>query len=283
MSLVIALGKVVVDAVVTLGGLLALIMWDAGLHIANYLLPAKRIGAVVPQGTSGHKGYWGEYKPPSSDDARSPCPALNALANHGILPRNGRGFTWKQLGQAVQHTYNLSPTLCIQVPWLTAKVLFNGRDWNDQMTLDDLNAHGAIEHDASYARADVKWQPDQSTPNVEIIEGLYKTAGFDIDNLYSTDTFQLEDFAKYLAYRRAHSKVFNNQYLMNLNARLFSCINSVIAFDDPESIVFAGNAADLKTWLVEERIPHNWEPKIRSRYGFTIARLNHRSSKTFMP
>jgi hypothetical protein len=58
----------------------------------------------------------------------------------------------KELGEAVKDTYNLAPTLCIQVPWITAKVLFNGRDWKGQMTLDDLNAHGGIEHDASYTR-----------------------------------------------------------------------------------------------------------------------------------
>lgn len=30
------------------------------------------------------------YQAPGPDDSRGPCPALNALANHGILPRNGR-------------------------------------------------------------------------------------------------------------------------------------------------------------------------------------------------
>ncbi|KAG8717196.1 hypothetical protein FRC09_014630 [Ceratobasidium sp. 395] len=59
---------------------------------------------------------------------------------------------------------------------------------------------------------------------------------------------------------------------MSTNAKLFSCINSAIAYD-----VFAGNAADLKTWFLEERIPDNWEPKSRTRYGFTIAQMNQRS------
>jgi hypothetical protein len=31
---------------------------------------------------------------------RSPCPALNALANHGFLPRNGKNITLAMLEQA---------------------------------------------------------------------------------------------------------------------------------------------------------------------------------------
>ncbi|KAG8717197.1 hypothetical protein FRC09_014631 [Ceratobasidium sp. 395] len=164
MSLVIALVKGILDPIITLGILFGILLWDAGLLVANYVLPSKKVGAVVPQ--------------------------LVHMAR-------------KELGQSVRHTYNLAPTLCIQVPWLTAKLLFNGRDWNEQMTLDDLNAHGGIEHDASYTRADVKWQPDQSTPNKDIIKGLYETAGLDINNLKSTDTLQVEDFSNYLAYRRS--------------------------------------------------------------------------------
>ena len=31
-----------------------------------------------------------QFIAPGPDDARGPCPGLNALANHGYLPRNGR-------------------------------------------------------------------------------------------------------------------------------------------------------------------------------------------------
>lgn len=30
-----------------------------------------------------------EFQPPKDDDQRGPCPGLNALANHGYLPRSG--------------------------------------------------------------------------------------------------------------------------------------------------------------------------------------------------
>ncbi|CAE6345030.1 unnamed protein product [Rhizoctonia solani] len=253
---IISLFSGLVDPVVSLGYILYLLGWDACLHVSNYVLPKKKPGAVIAAGVGGYRGDWGVFQPPRAGDARSPCPAINALANH-------------ELGEAVGDTYNLAPTLCAQVPWLTAKFLFAGRDWKEKMTLDDLNAHGAIEHDASYTRADIKWQPDQGVPNPDIIRGLFETAGFDMDNLKPTDTFKLEHFSKYLAYRRAHSKVFNNQYIMNRNGKTFGCANSAIAFD-----VFGGNAADLKTWFIEERMPDRWEPKNLNRNGFTIVKLN---------
>ncbi|KAL6712909.1 hypothetical protein ACLMJK_009464 [Lecanora helva] len=45
----------------------------------------------------------GEYARPQPGDLRSPCPGLNALANHGYLPRDGRNMhypeTFDALGQ----------------------------------------------------------------------------------------------------------------------------------------------------------------------------------------
>lgn len=32
----------------------------------------------------------GDYGAPSTADLRSPCPIVNALANHGYIPRDGR-------------------------------------------------------------------------------------------------------------------------------------------------------------------------------------------------
>jgi hypothetical protein len=33
------------------------------------------------------------YQAPGPNDSRSPCPALNALANHGYLPRSGKDIS----------------------------------------------------------------------------------------------------------------------------------------------------------------------------------------------
>ena len=41
---------------------------------------------------------------------RSPCPGLNALANHGYLPRSGKSIDLPTLRSAVAAAYNYEPT-----------------------------------------------------------------------------------------------------------------------------------------------------------------------------
>jgi hypothetical protein len=38
--------------------------------------------------------------------------------------------------------------------------------------------------------------------------------------------------------------------------------------------LFAGSVADLTPMLTDERFPDNWEPRVRSRYGLTMAKFN---------
>lgn len=38
--------------------------------------------------------------------------------------------------------------------------------------------------------------------------------------------------------------------------------------------LFGGRVEDLRTFLVEERLPVGWEPKIRTLYGLTIGTFN---------
>ena len=43
-----------------------------------------------------------QFKKPNPRDSRSPCPALNVLANHGYLPRDGKNITAVMLTSATQ-------------------------------------------------------------------------------------------------------------------------------------------------------------------------------------
>jgi len=47
------------------------------------------------------------YQASGPNDSRSPCPALNALANHGYLPRDGKNISPNVLQRAVQ-VYSLT-------------------------------------------------------------------------------------------------------------------------------------------------------------------------------
>jgi hypothetical protein len=37
------------------------------------------------------------FHPPTASDQRGPCPALNALANHGYIPHNGSAYAQSKL------------------------------------------------------------------------------------------------------------------------------------------------------------------------------------------
>lgn len=38
--------------------------------------------------------------------------------------------------------------------------------------------------------------------------------------------------------------------------------------------LFSGSISDLTPILTEERFPEHWEPRVRSRFGLTIAQFN---------
>ncbi|KAF1775390.1 NADP-dependent oxidoreductase domain [Phytophthora cactorum] len=122
----------------------------------------------------------GDYYRPSSREAsgvygttatyrRSPCPALNTLANHGYLPRNGQNITHDKLSTALQNVYNIGPgvvaILISQLP--------------DPISLDYLGIHNNVEHDASLAHTDAYYGHDPMLANETLAEDLFKRAGSD--------------------------------------------------------------------------------------------------------
>lgn len=126
----------------------------------------------VPTKLDDHDTH--EYRPPRTKgvkDSRSPCPALNTLANHGYLyvystlfslrnsliymiwifsPRTGRHIRPYQFIQALQEGYNVSYSLAAVLTWGSFILL---QQWR-KVSLQDLARHGCVEHDASLAHAD---------------------------------------------------------------------------------------------------------------------------------
>ncbi|KAJ7092296.1 Cloroperoxidase [Mycena belliarum] len=100
------------------------------------------------QATASHK-----FMPPKPTDARSPCPGLNTLANHGYLPRSGANFTIEELMDASKEAFNLdwAPILVAAKFGLLSS---EDRSSFSRMNLKALNLHNLIEHDASVSRGD---------------------------------------------------------------------------------------------------------------------------------
>jgi len=145
--------------------------WDFVLEVINVLTPNWRRGHVTPRGTPGARGKWPQYVAPMEGDSRSSCPALNAMANHGILPHDGKNIRFDELPGKIDAAFNVAPTVSFFVTNLAAKLL--QRDYKGgTFDLVDLDLHNGIEHDASLTREDTGLVPDQSKPHLPFVRDL---------------------------------------------------------------------------------------------------------------
>ena len=76
---------------------------------------------------------------------------MNALANHGYLPRNGRSVTAGQVDKAFQETLNIASGTLKSV--IDAGVS-TGTRGDGTFDLEDTVKHDVLEHDASFSRND---------------------------------------------------------------------------------------------------------------------------------
>jgi hypothetical protein len=116
------------------------------------------------------------YRPPIkpgpgvTGDVRSPCPALNTLANHGFLPRSGRNIRPHTFIHGLQSGYNISYPLAAFLTWGSFMLL---GQWT-KVSLGDLARHGCVEHNASLghrdAPADAEYAP--SSWDAEYVQRL---------------------------------------------------------------------------------------------------------------
>ncbi|KZS87528.1 Cloroperoxidase [Sistotremastrum niveocremeum HHB9708] len=93
------------------------------------------------------------FVPARPTDSRSPCPALNVLANHGYIPHNGLDISPIQLIRALQTVYNASLPFSIFITlaglWTAGYIKWTPWPKLRIRSLHALALHGVIEHDAS--------------------------------------------------------------------------------------------------------------------------------------
>ncbi|KAH9006427.1 Cloroperoxidase [Lactarius hatsudake] len=192
----------------------------------------------IHNGDSSH-----EWIPKQPGDVRSPCPALNTLANHGYLPHDGKQLTAPILIHALQEGYGLSTAL--------AHLLVHGGIFLLGQTgafgLNDLARHNRIEHDASLGRDE--YAP--ISPSSELVMNLLAQAE---DGRVLT----AEDVARARVERESQCPVLNSLHAevargeMAIALGLFGQENA----DHQEGVPLDM----LRQWLAEERLPEGWKP-----------------------
>lgn len=203
MGIAAKLGGTVVD--------LSVIAWDNVIFLMNLVTPKLKPGEVVPAGAPGHHGVWPEYVAPKDGDSRSACPMINAMANHGILPHDGKNITFKQLNETIRQTFNFASSFCFFVPNFSARFL-NKSYFNDRFDLADLNLHAdnAIEHDASLTRQDAALVPDQGKPDLDLVHAFLKEASSKTAD--GRPLMTKADMSRALSKRRADARKTNKAY-----------------------------------------------------------------------
>jgi hypothetical protein len=236
------------------------------LTLVNLISPSRKIGHVTLEGHPGAGGKWPEYIPPKEGDSRCSCPALNALANHGLLPRDGKNIGFKEMGDKIRETYNFSPTFCWFVPNYASEMLKKNYK-KDTLNLSDLDLHNGIEHDASLTREDSAIVPDQSTPHIPYVKELlsYATGKDNEGNAILTPA----DLARYSSKRRAEARASNPEFTLAFIHKMFGSSNSSTMLT-----IFGGRVKDLESILIDERIPDGWESRIRKPLGLTMTTFN---------
>ncbi|KAF8838166.1 Cloroperoxidase [Paxillus ammoniavirescens] len=190
------------------------------------------------------------YCAPQPGDLRSPCPALNTLANHGYLPRNGKNVGVFDIIRALKEGYQLSTVLAYILSFGGLFILAQFR----KMSLLDLSRHNLIEHDASLfhmdAHNDDEYAPAEvsdSLANVSLKEG----------GRYQEGRMTLEDVANIRVKREEECKPLDGVHAEIARGEMAIAIGILGGKDAAKS----GLDLDvLRLWVEDERLPDGWKP-----------------------
>lgn len=206
------------------------------------MAPSSETRPLLPK--SGASLAVGEYAPAPPNASRSPCPVVNALANHGYIERSGRKIYMEDLNASMGHVgmssllgsvfakptyiefqppaqaYRQKPVNIFVRIWRLISNPYSffsyfgcwKRGQEDLMgkrylNLVDLATHGAIEHDISLTRRDVAQKEGNNDPQKDLIDEMLS---------YSTDggkTMTVDDFGRFIKHR-VHAQLEANPNLV---------------------------------------------------------------------
>jgi hypothetical protein len=181
----------------------------------------------------------------STTFARSPCPALNTLANHGFLPRDGKHIKKEDYVSVIKAMFSLDDWLA---HWFAHQL-------PSVSSLSDLGKHNFIEHDFSVVHKDAYFQRDPSEVDAAMAADLIGR-GFKGVNGTVLSVQQLGDVSvtRMAACKAKPTGCDLNLFQRDLAFREQASILRVFGGDNGEScrIEFA------QSFLVDERFPDGW-------------------------
>ncbi|KAL8961904.1 MAG: hypothetical protein Q9193_001609 [Seirophora villosa] len=175
---------------------------------------------------------------------RSPCPGVNALANHGYLPRNGRNISLEQFISGITEGYNYDTNFTIFAVGVYQNFTTTG--YNNTLNLNDLEHHAIPgEHDGSVSRNDLYFGDNHS---------FNKTIWDTVAAHFQNNTISISDAARARKDRFVAAKAVNPEF----KPSILSSLGETALFLK----TMQGQDKETKTEYVkilfrEERIPFN--------------------------
>lgn len=136
---------------------------------------------------------------------------MNTLANHGYLPHDGRNLTEETVVGALKNGINFDEALGKLMYQMAVPV--NPEPNATFFTLDQLNQHNVLEHDASLSRSDAFFG-NNHVFNESIFEESIR--------YWSKDVLDANQLAMSKVSRQVSSKAFNPEYTFTTTTEAFS-------------------------------------------------------------
>lgn len=181
-----------------------------------------------------------------SEQSRSPCPVLNALANSCILPNDGRNITANMLESSLERI-GVSSSIASRLSSSAMDIGSIGKNGERVLNLNDLSKHGAIEHDLSLSRDDIYFGN-----NIDFSKKQFNKIHQFID---SNDNLTFDNLARWrnslMADTSNPERTFN--FRENVIASTEAALLYLLLKDSNNNIPFE----KLKKLFIEERLDEN--------------------------
>ncbi|CAG9955539.1 unnamed protein product [Clonostachys rosea f. rosea IK726] len=187
----------------------------------------------------------GKWKAPGADDFRGPCPMMNTLANHGYIPRDGRNITRPNIIAGLATGLNFKEPLASLM--FDMAIVANPEPNATYFTLDHLNQHNVLEHDASLSRTDSYFGSNH----------IFNWTIYEKSKAYWTEPIiTAQMLANSKLARQVESRAFNPTYRFTADTENFSLgeiAAPIIAFGD--MALGEVNRTLVDYFFVNERLP----------------------------
>jgi len=130
-----------------------------------------------------------DWQPAAHDAKRSPCPAINSLANHGFIPRSGKDVGWWRMIYALHTVYGM--TYPFAVVLVTSAMLGIGKKSWRGLTID-LDVLCNVAHVGALVQNNPKKGHARNKPSISLVQELLAEAPGEVVTLENLCTFRNE-------------------------------------------------------------------------------------------